>query len=450
MNRIALAAAVFGAALVATSARAEMALIGIGTINSSSAGANADLSKLAGKLENGLPANLLGGFGSGLAYAGNGVFLAVPDRGPNATPYNAAVDETVSFISRFHTLTLGLTSAAAGAALPMTVTPVLSATTLLSSPTPLVYGTGAGLNLPNGAPAENAANRFYFTGRSDNYDPKQPSTFPGNGRFDPESIAVSNDGRSVFLSDEYGPFVYQFDRATGQRTKTFALPANFASSVLSPLGATEIAEGTQGRTANKGMEGLTITPDGKTLAGVMQAALLQDAAVAATKKLVRFVTIDIASGATRQFGYLLTDGSGVSDIVAINNHEFLADERDGAGLGDNSKAVVKKLFRFDIADAKDITTLLGADAAAAAVKKAPVLDLVQALGAHGIAPEKVPAKIEGIAFGPDVTIAGATRHTLVIANDNDFLPDVAGPNQLFVFAFTDADLPGLVPQQIAQ
>ena len=450
MNRIALAAAVFGAALVSTSARAEMALIGVGTINSSSAGANADLSKLTGKLENGLPANLLGGFGSGLAYAGNGVFLAVPDRGPNANAYNPKIDDTVSFISRVHTLTMALTPAAAGAALPITVTPTLTATTLLSSPTPLVYGTGTGLNLPNGAPAENAANRFYFTGRSDNFDPKQPSTFPGNGRFDPESIRVSNDGKSVFISDEYGPFVYQFDRATGQRTRSFALPANLATTVLSPVGATEIAEGTVGRTTNKGMEGLAITPDGKTLVGAMQAALLQDAAVAASKKLLRFVTIDIASGATKEFAYLLTDGSGVSDIVAINNHEFLVDERDGAGLGDGTKAAVKKLFRIDIDGAKDITALNGTDAVAAAVKKTEVLDLVKVLGANGIAPDRVPAKIEGIAFGPDTTVAGATRHTLFIANDNDFVPDVAGPSVFFVIGFSDADLPGYVTQQIAQ
>src|SRR5215831_1214909 len=52
----------------------------------------------AGPLENGVPGNRLGGLGSGLAYAGGSTFIAVPDRGPNAVPYNGNVDDTVSYI----------------------------------------------------------------------------------------------------------------------------------------------------------------------------------------------------------------------------------------------------------------------------------------------------------------------------------------------------------------
>jgi len=121
-------------------------------------------------------------------------------------------------------------------ALPFTLTPTLTATTLLSSPTPLTYGTGAGFGVGPGAPAQNTANKFYFTGRSDNFDPTKNSGNPNNARFDPESIRVSNDGKSVFISDEYGPYVYQFDRATGQRVKSFQLPANLYVSNLSPQG----------------------------------------------------------------------------------------------------------------------------------------------------------------------------------------------------------------------
>jgi hypothetical protein len=41
-----------------------------------------------------------------------------------------------------------------------------------------------------------------------------------------------------------------------------------------------------------------------------------------------------------------------------------------------------------------------------------------------------------------------TRHTLYIANDNDFLASFNGvdnPNKFFVFAFDDTDLPGFQP-----
>lgn len=66
-------------------------LIGIGVMADST-----DLSGLSGSLENGLPQAILGGIGSGLAYAGGNTYLAIPDRGPNAMAYNSLVDDTVS------------------------------------------------------------------------------------------------------------------------------------------------------------------------------------------------------------------------------------------------------------------------------------------------------------------------------------------------------------------
>ena len=284
-------------------------------------------------------------------------------------------------------------------------------------------GRGAGVSLGSGALVLNSASQFYFTGRSDNFDPAKNSLNANNGRLDPEAIRVSADGESVFISDEYGPYVYQFDRATGVRLKSFALPGNLAVAKLSPSGASEISGNTSGRVANKGMEGLSITPDGKTLVGIMQAPLIQDAAVSATNKLLRIVTIDIATGATHEFGYKLTTGSGVSEIVALNDHQFLVDERDGKGLGDGTSAAVKQLFVIDIASATDITGLGGSAAAAAAVTKSLFLDIVNALNvAGGINdPKLVPAKLEGLAFGADVVIDGEVNHTLYLANDNDFV-----------------------------
>ena len=433
-------------------------LLAIGTLSGSAAGPGADLSGLTGTLENGLPANILGGLGSGLAWAGGTTFLAAPDRGPNATSYNAAVDDTSSYIARFQTVSMTLSATPQGTAgLPFTLTPTLTATTLLSSPGPLNYGTGTGLGtkadgtpLGSGAPAQNAAGLNYFTGRSDNYGPG-PSTNPANARFDPEGIRVSADGKSVFISDEYGPYVRQFDRATGSQIKAFALPANLAAANLSPKGDTEIAGNTGGRVANKGMEGLAITPDGRTLVGIMQAPLIQDAAVAASGKLLRIVTVDIASGTTKEYGYLLTTGSGVSEITAINDHEFLVDERDGRGLGDGTAARNKQIYKIDLAGAADVTGLDGAAAASAAVGKSLFVDLVALFTANGIAATRIPSKIEGLAFGTDVTVNGVLNHTLWIANDNDFVPNDAGPNAFYVLGVTDADLRGsvFVPQAIA-
>ncbi len=42
--------------------------------------------------------------------------------------------------------------------------------------------------------------------------------------------------------------------------------------------------------------------------------------------------INIRMGQTvHEFGYRMTTGSAASDIVALNNYEFLVDEGDGRG-----------------------------------------------------------------------------------------------------------------------
>jgi hypothetical protein len=281
---------------------AQFSLLAIGTLNKTSAGNLADLSGLHYKLENGAPANLLGGFGSAISYAGGNTFLALPDRGPNAIEFDDAIDNTASYINRFHTVTMSLVPNT-GQGRPFILTPTLTKTTLLFSPTPLVYGTGDGLGVGSGVPPLNNTNHFYFTGRSDNFDPTQNSGDASDARFDTEGIRISNNGHKVYISDEYGPYVYEFDRLTGKRLLSFALPCAegspscFFVSNLFPVGATEISNNTVGRTANKGMEGLAITPDGKTLVGIMQNALIQDALEGGdAANLLRIVTIDIASG----------------------------------------------------------------------------------------------------------------------------------------------------------
>jgi hypothetical protein len=436
-------------------------LLAVGTLDQSRDGAWADVSGLTYTLENGVPANLLGGFGSAIAYVSGDTFLALPDRGPNAVEFDDAIDNTASYINRFHTVHMRLEPNTTGSGLPFNLTPELRDTTLLWSATPLVYGTGDGLGVGSGVPPINTRLHHYFTGRSDNFDPDRNSGDASDARFDTEGMRVSNDGQSVFISDEYGPYVYQFDRRTGMRLRSFRLPSSFYVTNLFPVGATEISGNTAGRTANKGMEGLAITPDGRTLVGIMQNALIQDANEGgAAANLLRVVTIDIASGrVTHQFAYLLTTGTGVSEIVALNNHEFLVDERDGKGRASQNNAKIKQLFKIDLNGAVDVSDMDGATAALNAVPKTLFVDVVASLIAGGFTAGDIPAKIEGVAFGPDIRQAGKNVHTLWIANDNDFLNTttdasnniIPNPNQFFVFGFTDADLDGskFVPQHVA-
>lgn len=450
MSKLHLIPLVIAATFASTASYASIDLIAMGSLSGSIAGNATDLSGLSGTLESGIAANNLGGIGSGLAWAGGNTFLALPDRGPNATAYSggSAVDNTTSFIARFHTVQMALTPNASGSTFAYSLTTTLSGTTLLSSNTALNYGSTAGL--PNGAPSINTANKNYFSGRSDNFAPGV-STNANNGRLDPEGIRVSKDGRSVFVSDEYGPYVYQFDRASGERIRTYTLPSNFAINNLNASGTTEISGNTFGRVANKGMEGLAITPDGKTLVGFEQSPLIQDGGDGGQYN--RIVTINIATGATQQFAYNNKIGSKTynsSEILAVNDHEFLVLERDGKGRGDGSKAAMKQLRLVNINGAQDVSALSGASSlAAVALNSTLFLDLKSAMNAKGISDANIPAKLEGAAFGDDIVISGQTKHTLWIANDNDFVPGVAGPNQFFVFAFGDSDLPGYSNQQIS-
>jgi len=433
------------AALLA-SAQATPTLIARGSLP----GDGADLSGLTGTLENGAPANLLGGLGSALAWAGGHTFLALPDRGPNATAWNAAVDNTTSWIPRFHTLTLALSANPAGP-LPFTLTPTLTGTTLLWSRDALHYGPAV--------PPVNTRRQHFFSGRSDNFG-SGDSLDPLHARLDPEGLRVSRNGKSVYLSDEYGAYVYEFDRSSGKRKRAFAMPSStFAVSALSAMGAAEISGNTSGRVANKGMEGLAITPDGQYLVGFMQSPLIQDGGDGGRAN--RIVRIEIASGTVEQFAYdnfipAMNKAYNSSEILALNSHEFLVLERDGKGLGDGTLAVVKQLWKVDLAGATEVSGLSGAAALlAVAPAKTLFLDLRAALNAAGIADADIPAKLEGAAFGEDIVIDGVTKHTLYLANDNDFLASVGGkanPNQFFVFAFDDADLGGSVfePQRFKQ
>ena len=463
------AAACMAATVLGGQVQASPALLAYGYLPSTM---TTDLSGRTDVLENGNSQAILGGLGSGLAYAGNGTFLATPDRGPNAVPYNSGVDDTTSYISRFQTVQMAL-APSNGGSLPYTLTPALAATKLLYSQQPLNYGgvpagtTASGAAMPAGAAINTTPGAYYFTGRSDNfgttYGNASGSANQFNARFDPESIRVSGDGKSVFISDEYGPYVYQFDRATGARIGFYTLPGydsftpgsvtpvpagNVYVANQSPIGKNEEKNqtpgNTSGRTDNKGMEGLAITPDGKTLVGMLQAPTVQDGK---NSGLLRIVTIDTATGATHEYGYKLTTGSGVSDIVALNSHQFIVDERDGAGVGGDPGTGIKDFYVIDLDGATDITDMTASQAEPYIVGKTLVVDFASLLTAAGI---PVPSKIEGLAFGDDVVLNGTLLHTLFVANDNDFTPQAAGLNQFFVVGLSDADLARLGVAYVAQ
>ena len=357
-------------------------------------------------LESGSSNNQIGAFGSAIAYTGVGnLYVATPDRGP--------ADGTTHYTDRYYLLDIAL----AGGTVTATI-------------------KGAAVLRPT-------AGSDVYTGFSAAFDATNSSA---SLRFDPEGVRVSPGG-TFFASDEYGPFLYEFS-SSGARLRTLTLPPKFLIASPSANGASELPPGNaSGRQSNRGMEGLAISPNGQKLYGLMQSPLIQDGALNASNARVgtncRLLEIDTQTGATREFLYPLTlPGYGTSEIVAINDHQFLVDERDGNA---GAAAAFKRVFLAEIQGATDISSTAslpttGIPAGVTAVTKTPLLDLLAP--EYGLAGATFPEKIEGLAFGPDLPDG---RRVLVVTNDNDFVS--TQDNKFYVFAIDPAVLPGYTPQQ---
>lgn len=166
---------------------------------------------------------------------------------------------------------------------------------------------------------------------------------------DSESIVAAADG-TFWVSDEYGPHIVHYS-ADGMEMERI-------SPIGVDTGPRKLPAVLAKRRANRGMEGLCITPDGRTLVGTIQSMMLVPSkALATNTTLTRIVTFDIITGQTRQFLYRQDGGASdsVCDITALSNNEFLVIERDG-NFG--SQGGIKKVYRINLSNASDVN---GAD-----------------------------------------------------------------------------------------
>ncbi|KFF07628.1 esterase-like activity of phytase family protein [Chryseobacterium luteum] len=173
-----------------------------------------------------------------------------------------------------------------------------------------------------------------------------------NYGLDSESIVAASDG-TFWVSDEYGPHIVHYSAEGVELERISPIGVNTGPRKLPAVLAK--------RRANRGMEGLCITPDGKMLVGTMQSTMyVPTKALATNTTLTRIVTFDIATGQTKQYLYKQNGGASdsVCDITAISSTEFLVIERDG-NFG--SQGGTKKVYRINITGASDVN---GTDIAA--------------------------------------------------------------------------------------
>jgi hypothetical protein len=353
----------------------------------------------------------LGGLGSDLAYTGHDdMYVTAPDRGP----FDGLTD--VPYLDRVHFVHLvtNLTT--------KQVTAKLLDTRFLKNQ----YGQT-------------------FVGSTGAFDVNSDLN---TLRFDPEGIRVSADG-TFFISDEYGPYLFEFDRQ-GNLLRRLDVPESFQIAAPNANPTIELTGNTSGRQANRGMEGLAISPDGGTLFGMMQNALLQDNAlmpgtVDRQSVNTRILRVDLATGATSEYVYQLdafNRGQGVSEILAINDHEFLVVERDNRSwLALEPQAPTRKtIYRIDLTAATDVTGITlpasGLPVGVKAVVKSLFINLLDPdFGLHNNDAKAIAEKIEGLAWGPDLADG---RHLLYVISDNDL--SLVNPTQIYAFAIDDHEL----------
>ena len=262
---------------------------------------------------------------------------------------------------------------------------------------------------------------------------------------DSEGLVALPDG-TFWMSDEYGPYLTHFS-ADGTTLAQYGPFAAGAPGLTIQAGLPQVLES---RIPNKGMEGLTITPDGKTLVGIMQSPLANgvstsDAGKSSMLRIVTFSLDPVTFGETKQYAYVLDDPSaGVSEITAISNTEFLVDERDGKFPGDTTGGAskIKRVYRINLADATDINDLansagglsIGGKTLEQLTNKQGRDQTQATLRANGIIPVAKSLAVDLLAEASNLGVLGTLYdhdkveglslinggRTLVLSNDDDF------------------------------
>ncbi|OBG20902.1 3-phytase [Mycobacterium sp. 852002-51057_SCH5723018] len=262
---------------------------------------------------------------------------------------------------------------------------------------------------------------------------------PSDHGLDSEGLVAMPDG-TFWVSDEYGPFIVHFD-ASGKELERLS---PFDGSLPTELSL---------RAPNQGMEGLTVTPDGSTLVGIMQSALSTPGSVGSSKSVpvTRILTINLANrGDMHEYLYPLANPQqtkvAVSEITAVSATTFLVDERDDEPAPKGNK----KIYLADISGATDVgprSTVPGAsyraDAGGLLINGVPIETFVgiatdaaatDKLKGAGITPATKTLKLDlgelvrslspnGDFFGHDKIEGVLSRdggNTLILANDSDF------------------------------
>ena len=382
----------------------------------------------------------------------SGTFYATPDRG-----YNVA--GTIDYTARINRIEVNFTPAAAGATglgqnqigLTLTQSTRLYETLAGGGTRPFsgIDPVPGGIATGGVRPATSVL-------------PELPQGYNGKLSIDAEGIVVLSDG-SRLISDEYGPSIYRFS-ASGEFIG--ALPV--ASSVrplrngVTDYSSNNAADGqpaptpanpTFGRQNNQGFEGMSLSPDGKTLFVALQSAARQDGGTggtSATRDNTRLFTYDIGNldqiALTGEYVVQLpkfqqganTLVAAQSEVLALSDTQLLILPRDSNGFAVGTQESM--LRRVDVIDISTATNILGTDLesviapggvlnpAIVPALYTPFLDINDnaQLARFGLVNgvqaglDNLSEKWEGLALLPALDPDRPNDYFLFVANDNDF------------------------------
>lgn len=237
---------------------------------------------------------------------------------------------------------------------------------------------------------------------------------------DIETIRVDPHDGSLWYGSEGNrkvglhPFVRHADR-DGRYLATLPTPSMF-----------RVSGDRTGSRNNMSFEALSFSADGKSLWLGMEAALYQDGPLATPDNgsVVRITRLDRAGTVLGQYAYAIEPvasrpapgreaDNGVSEILAVNDHQLLVVERAGVANADGLYTNHVRIYAMETDGATDIQAIPAlAGATYVPARKRLLLDLEKT----GLA--RVD-NIEGISWGPRLENG---RRSLVLISDDNFNP----------------------------
>lgn len=380
-----------------------------------------------------------------------GGITTLPDRGPNDVgPFVGSTD----YKNRVHYSTITFRPYTGTADLPQSTASQSQVTITPTGGTFLTDSTGA-----------------IFTGKDpgtgtvtrDGIVYPMPLSGEGAGRIslDAEAIAYLPNG-NFYISDEYAAGIYYFD-ATGRQIGAIQTVPALLPVTAGATNFNSVTPGTSGRRNNQGLEALSITPDQRRLVTILQSATVQDTNGAAqqTRNNTRVLVYDITGTRTPtnpighyvlQLPIFNQDGAGApnrtaaqSEMLALNDSQFLVLSRDGIGRGAvpgaGNTAVFKSILLVDTTGATNLvgtayetgtTPIATAGTLASGIVPVQQVELVNMLNATQLnrfgmnlntrpsSQTSLGEKWEAMALAPVLEEGAPQDYFLFVGNDNDF------------------------------